>query len=117
MGGSLRTSWQKSKLSLKQYELTKEQNSFTLQQDIYKAYNDAVAALQKFNANKKTVESSQKAYDFASKRYELNLLSTFELFSSQNALLTAKIQMLYAQYDYVFKIKLLEYYKGQGIKL
>ena len=116
-GSSLRTSWQKSKLSLKQYELTKEQNSFTLQQDIYKAYNDALAALQKFNANKKSVESAQKAYDFASKRYELNLLSTFELLSSQNALITAKIQMLYSQYDYVFKIKLLEYYKGQGIKL
>jgi outer membrane protein len=116
-GSSLRTSWQKSKLSLKQSELVKEQNSFTLQQDIYKAYNDAAAALQKFNANKKTVESAQKAYDFASKRYELNLLSTFELLSSQNALLTAKIQMLYSQYDYVFKIKLLEYYKGQGIKL
>lgn len=116
-GSTLRTSWQRSKLSLKQYELLKEQNSFSLQQDIYKAYNDATAALQKFNANKKTVESAQKAYDFATKRYELNLLSTFELLSSQNALLTAKIQLLYSQYDYVFKMKLLEFYKGQGIKL
>jgi outer membrane protein len=52
-GGSLRTAWQRSKLSVRQVELTKEQNSFTLKQDIYKAYNDAVAAIQKFNADKK----------------------------------------------------------------
>lgn len=116
-GGSLRTNWQRSKLNLKQSELLKEQNSFSLKQDIYKAYNDALAALQKFNANKKSVETAQKAYEFASKRYDLNLLSTYDLLISQNALLTAKIQMLYSQYDYVFKIKLLEFYKGQGIKL
>ena len=116
-GSSLRTQWQRSKLQLKQTELTKEQNSFTLKQDIYKAYNDAVASLQSFNANKKTVEFSAKAYDFASKRYELGLLSTYDLITSQNTLQQAKSQLLYSQYDYVFKMKLLEFYKGQGLKL
>jgi hypothetical protein len=33
------------------------------------------------------------------------MLSTFELLSTQNTLLTAKTQALYAQYDYVFKMK------------
>lgn len=116
-GSSLRTQWNRSKLQLKQTELTKEQNSFTLKQDIYKAYNDAVASLQSFNANKKTVEFSAKAYDFASKRYELGLLSTYDLITSQNTLQQAKSQLLYSQYDYVFKMKLLEFYKGQGLKL
>lgn len=116
-GGSLRTAWQRSKLNVKQSELTQEQNSFTLKQDIYKAYNDAVAALQKFNANKKTVEASQKAYDFATKRYELGLLSTYDLITTQTNLQQAKSQLLYSQYDYVFKMKLLEFYKGQGLKL
>ena len=116
-GGSLKTAWQRSKLVVKQRELIKEQNSFTLKQDIYKAYNDAVAAMQKFNANKKTVEASQKAYDFAGKRYELGLLSSYDLVTSQTALVRAKSQLLYSQYDYVFKIKLLEFYRGQGLKL
>ncbi len=116
-GGSLKTSWQRSKLQLQQSELQKEQNSFTLKQDIYNAYNDAIAALQSFNANKKTVEYSAKAYDFASKRYELGLLSTYDLITTQNTLQQAKSQLLYSQYDYVFKMKLLEFYKGQGLKL
>ena len=115
-GSSLRTNWQRSKLNVKQMELQKEQNSFTLKQDIYKAYNDAVAAIQKFNANKKVMKTAEKTFDFAQKRYDLNLLSTFELISSQTNLLQAKTQLLYSQYDYVFKMKLLEFYKGQGLK-
>jgi len=116
-GGSLRAGWFRSKLTLKQVELTKEQNSQTLKQDIYRAYNDATAALEKFSANKKAVEASQKAYDFAKKRFDLGLLSTYDLLNTQNTLLQAKTNLLYAQYDYVFKIKLLEFYKGQGLKL
>jgi outer membrane protein len=116
-GGSLRIAWQRSKLNVKQVELQKEQNSFTLKQDIYKAYNDAIAAVQKFNANKKTVESTQKTYDFAKKRYDLGLLSTYDLITTQTNFLQAKSQLLYSQYDYVFKMKLLEFYKGQGLKL
>ncbi|MCC7402064.1 MAG: TolC family protein [Chitinophagaceae bacterium] len=116
-GGSLRTGWKRAKLSLKQAELIKEQNSRTLKQDIYKAYNDALAAFEKYNANSKAVQTAQKVYDFARKRYDLNLLSTYDLLISQNSLLSAKTQSLYAHYDYVFKMKLLEFYKGQGIKL
>jgi len=116
-GGNLKTAWQRFKLNVQQRELQKEQNRFTLKQDIYNAYNDAVAALQKFHADSKTVETSQKAYDFAIKRYELGLLSTFDLVTTQTNLSKAKIQRLYSQYDYVFKMKLLEFYKGQGLKL
>ncbi len=116
-GGNLRTAWERSKLNVKQVELQKEQNAYTLKQDIYNAYNDAVAALQKFNADTKTVESSQKAYDYASKRYDLGLLSTYDLVTLQTNVATAKSQRLYSQYDYVFKMKLLEFYKGLGLKL
>ena len=116
-GGTLRAGWQRSKLSVKQVELQKELNSTTLKQDIYKAYYDATAAIQKFNANKKAAETSQRAYDFATKRYEVGLLSTYDLVTTQTTLLQAKTNLLYSQYDYLFKIKLLEFYKGQGLKL
>ncbi|MES1216550.1 MAG: TolC family protein [Bacteroidota bacterium] len=116
-GGNLRAGWQRSKLSVRQVELQKEQNSTTLKQDIYKAYYDATSAIEKFNANKKAVEASQKAYDYASKRYEVGLLSSYDLITTQNNLLQAKTNLLYSQYDYLFKIKLLEFYKGVGLKL
>jgi outer membrane protein len=112
-----RTAWERSKLNVQQFQLQKEQGDMQLKQDIYKAYNDATAAIQKFNADKKAVQTAEKAYEFASKRYALNLLSTYDLVNSQNNVLRAKIQALYSQFDYVFKMKLLEFYRGQGLKL
>jgi outer membrane protein len=44
-------------------------------------------------------------------------LNTIDLIISQNNLFRARIEQLSAQYDYVFKMKVLEFYKGQGIKL
>lgn len=116
-GGRLRTNFERSKLQVRQLQLQIEGDNQTLKQDIYKAYTDAVAAIQKFNASKKSVETAEKAYNFAQKRYNLGLVSTYELVNGQNNLLRSKIDMLSAQFDYVFKMKLLEFYKGQGLKL
>lgn len=116
-GRQSRTAWERSKLTLQNLQLTKEQGDMQLKQDIYKAHVDATAAIQKFYANQKATATAQKAYDFAQKRYEQGLLSTYDLLNSQNALLTAKTQLLYAQFDYVFKMKLLEFYRGQGLSL
>jgi outer membrane protein len=115
--GALRTNWERSKLNVQQSQLNIESSNQTLKQDIYKAYNDAVASLQKFTANQKAVTAAEKAFEFSQKRYNLSLVSTYELLNSQNNLLRARTQLLLAQFDYVFKMKLLEFYKGQGLKL
>lgn len=116
-GGMARTNWKKAKLNVVSVELQKELDSKTLKQDIYQAHANAVASLQTFNAQSKSVETAQKAYDFAKKRFDVGLLNTIDLITNQNNLFRAKINMVSAQADYVFKMKLLEFYKGQGLKL
>jgi len=115
--GSYRTAYERSKLDLENLKLQQAQSIQTLQSNIYTAYSNSVAAMEKYNASIKAVASAQKAYDFASKRYEVGLLSTIDLLTNQNNLLTAKLQQLANHYDYVFKMKVLEFYKGQGVKL
>ncbi|MBO9200251.1 MULTISPECIES: TolC family protein [Niastella] len=116
-GGNARFNYQRSKLDLKNAELNKSIINQTLQSDIYKAYYNASAALEKFNATKRTFEVTQKSYDVAKKRYDVGLLNTFDLLISQNNMNRAQSEMTNAQFDYVFKLKVLEFYKGQGIKL
>jgi outer membrane protein len=115
--GTARIGWQRNKLTVRNLELQKEQGERTLKQDVYKAYNDATTALQKFNASSKTVQTAEKAYSFAEKRYQLGLLSTVDFLTNQNNLTRAKLEKLLSQVDYVFRLKLLEFYKGQGLKL
>jgi outer membrane protein len=116
-GGTARFGYQRSKLDLKSAELTKTLADQTLKNDIYKAYYNASAALEKFNAAKRTFEITKKTYDIAQKRYDVGLLNTFDLLISQNNMNRAQYDMAAAQFDYVFKMKVLEFYKGQGIKL
>ncbi|RYY84856.1 MAG: TolC family protein, partial [Chitinophagaceae bacterium] len=103
--------------NLRNLELQQASDSLTVKQDIYKAYADALNALEKFNAAGKAVEANQRAYDFATKRFGIGLLTTFELLSAQTNLFTAQLQRSSAQFEYVFRMKLLEFYKGQGLKL
>lgn len=115
--GVARTQWERSKLNVNSLQLQKDQDLLTLKQNIYTAYNDAVASVQKYNAGQKGVATAEKAYSYAQKRYDLGLLSTIDLLTNQNNVNRAKVQLVQAHVDYVFRLKLLEFYKGQGIKL
>ena len=64
----------------------------------------------------KTVETAERTLNFAQKRYEVGMMPTFELITNQNNLFSAKLQNALNQFDYVFKMKVLEFYKGQGLK-
>jgi outer membrane protein len=98
-------------------EYQKTQDDLQLKQDIYQAHNAAVIALEKFNASKKSVASSEKTFEFANKRFGVGMLSRFDLITTQNNLLRAKLEYTINQFDYVFKMKVLEFYRGQGLKL
>jgi outer membrane protein len=116
-GGILRTNYAKSKLNLRNQELQREQDNLTLKNNIYQAYQLAVSALEKFEAQKVTLAQTQKSFDYAQKRYNVGMSNTIDLLTNQNNYFNAKVTLLYDQYDYVFKMKVLEYYKGMGIRL
>jgi len=115
--GTLRTNYARSKLNLRNAELQRDQDNLTLKNNIYMAYTQAATALQKFEANKISVTASGKSADYAQKRYGVGMLNTIDLLTNQNNYFNAKINLLSSQYDYVFKMKVLEFYKGMGIKL
>ncbi len=116
-GWQTRANYERSKLNIKTLEYQKVLDNQTLKQDIYQAYNAVIVALEKFNSSQKQVDAAQKSYDFASQRYKIGMLTTLELITDQDNLFRAKLQYVSNQFDYVFKMKVLEFYKGQGIKL
>ncbi|MDP4283155.1 MAG: TolC family protein [Bacteroidota bacterium] len=116
-GWQSKANLQRAKLNIQSLEYQKDLDNQTLKQDIYQAYNLAVVAREKFTSSLQAVESAQKSYDFSTKRYNVGMLSTLEQITNQNNLFKAKLQYVLNHFDYVFKMKVLEYYKGQGIKL
>ena len=116
-GSSARLNVERSQLDLQSANLQKTQDNQKLKQDIYQAHQAASIALQKFQATQKSVSVSEQTFEFANKRFNVGMLSTFDLITSQNNLLRARLEFATAQIDFVFKMKVLEYYKGLGLKL
>ncbi len=116
-GGTLRTNYRRAQLNLRNYQLQQQSDNLTLKQNIYQAYALAIAAMQKFESQKITLEATKKSFDFAQKRYNVGLLNTIDLLTNQNNYFKAKLDLLSDQFDFVFKMKVLEFYKGMGIKL
>lgn len=113
----LRTSWDRAKLNAETIQLQMQQDNMNLQADIYNAYTNAVNAQQRYLAAQKGVEAAQRAFSFSQKRYDVGLLQTIELITNQNNLYRSRLDALAAQYEFVFRMKLLEFYRGEGLKL
>ncbi|UYQ93034.1 TolC family protein [Chitinophaga horti] len=116
-GWANRSAVLRAKIDVENRELTQAVNRQQLRQDVYTAHANAAAALQKFHAAESTERASQKAFDFATKRYNVGLMNSVEYITTQTNLNKAQIDKVSALYDYIFKIKLLEFYRDQKITL
>lgn len=112
-----RTQWERAKVNVVQLQLQEEQENLTLRTNIYTAYQDAFSSFQKYQASQRTVAYSQRALDISKKRFDIGLLGTLDYIITQNNLYLAQIDEVSNHYDFVFKMKVLEFYKGQGIQL
>jgi outer membrane protein len=115
-GWQAKANYKKSKINIKNLEYQIDLDNKTLKQNIYQAYNAAVVALAKLTSSEKAVQAAQKTYDYTLTRYTVGMIGTLELVTNQNNLFTTKLQYALNQFDYVFKMKVLEYYKGAGLK-
>ena len=116
-GGQARANVKRALLDKERWELFSSRDTLLLKQDVYTAYEQAVGSHQTYMARVKQVQTAERSFNLASRRYEIGVMQTIEWLTNQNNLTRAKIDMLVSQYDYVFKMKVLEFYKGQGIRL
>lgn len=106
-----------SKINLAQQKLVEDNAELTLKQNVYKAHNNALNSIQKYNAAKRAQEAAKRALDFAKKRYDLGLSSTIDLLVTQNSEFAAAANLVSAKYDLIFKLKVIDYYLGKELKL
>ncbi|GBL35949.1 hypothetical protein EMGBS15_15440 [Filimonas sp.] len=116
-GFSTHTNIQKARVGLISQQITIDSDRQKLKQDIYKAYEEAKASSQKYYAAKRAQDASERALDFAVKRYAVGMINTFEYTSMLNSFYTASSSVLSSKYDLIFKLKVLDYYMGNPLKL
>ena len=114
---AVRNNVQSSKLQLEQAQVQLETQKNNLRQTIQRAYTDALASLKNYNAAEKSLEANQESWDYAQKRFEEGAMNIFDYDNTRSRYLNAMAQMLQSKYDYIFKIKVLEFYLTNNITL
>lgn len=92
-----------------------EKNS--LRQKIQLAFNDANSSLKKYQASKKAIDAMEESFKYMEQKHNVGAATTTEYNDSKNKLTKAKSDLLQAKYDYVFKLKVLDFYQGKPISL
>lgn len=116
-GWQTRTSIKNAKLNYQNAQLNKLQAENTLKQDVYTAYADAKNAYQTYLSNNKSVIAFEKSLEYNKERYEVGALNALQYNTARNSYATATIQQIRSKYDYIFKLKVLDFYKGIPISL
>lgn len=106
-----------SKIARQNSEYVLEGTKKTLYKSIQQSYADAVAALKKYAASVKAVASSQEAFRYSEQKFDVGLVTSVDYNASKNQLLKAESDLAQAKYEFLFKTKVLDFYKGIPISL
>ena len=116
-GLTTKYSVQRARLGAKNQKLVNNQQRQQLKTDVQSALIQARTAKLAYYAAEKSTEAAQMAYENAEKRFTLGTINTLELNTSRNLRDRAGLDLLNAKYQYIFNMKVLDFYMGKGLTL
>jgi len=115
--GRTRLSVERARLGIVNAQLAEVQARQRLKNDIQTAIANAKAAKKQMEAANKSVEAARAAFVNSEKRHALGAINTLTLSIAKNTLDIAENDLLVARYDYLFRLKIIDFYLGKEIKL
>ena len=106
-----------SKLAVENSQYTLEGTRKELYKDIQQAYSDAVAALKKYYASAKAVESTEESFRYTEQKFNVGMITPVDYNAAKTQLLNSQSEMSQSKYEYIFKTKVLDFYKGLPLSL
>jgi len=100
------------KLNLERIENQLEQTKLDLESTINQAYNNAKGAYKFYDASEKTLIARKQAFDIAKQRFEAGVMNSFDYVQARQRYQIAASDIVRAKFDYIFKLKVLEFYFG-----
>jgi len=107
-----RSAVNKSKINYQKVEYNLESERLRLKQTIQNAYTDALASSKSYDAATISVEAQTRAFDYSQERFKAGAINSFDFNQNKNNLVNAQSQLIRSKYDFMFKLKVLEFYFG-----
>jgi outer membrane protein len=116
-GWQISTNISNSRLNIENSRYTLENEKKQLYKNIQQAYADAVAALKKYSASMKAVASIEESFRYTEQKFNVGMVTPVDYNAAKTQLLNAQSDMSQAKYEFIFKTKVLDFYKGLPLNL
>lgn len=107
-----KNNYKKSKVNLERTKNAMEQQKLDLETTINQAYNDTKGAFTFYEAAQKTTQARFDAFSIAQKQFSAGVLNSFNFSQIKQRYEEAVSDEIRAKYDYIFKLKVVEFYFG-----
>lgn len=108
---------ERARINVENVRAEKERYILDLRNIMGQYLTDAKASKRNLEASEKVLAARQIAFENAEKRFKLGAINSFDYTSIQDQLNTARTEQLIAKYDYMMKIKVLDFYQGYPVSL
>jgi outer membrane protein len=106
-----------AQLQVLKSELDLEGAKKLLRSDIETAQTNATGALNRFNSNQKAVSSMREAFRYSQEKFNVGMVNAVEYNTAKTQLSKAESDLLQAKYEFIFRTKILDFYRGMPITL
>jgi outer membrane protein len=108
------TNIRRSKINIQKSIYALEQVKLDLENTINQAYNDAKGSLKAHQAAEKTLKARKLAYEYAKERFDNGGMNTINFLQAEQRYEAAQSELIKTKYNYIFKLKVLEFYFGEA---
>lgn len=112
-----KASVERAKIGLLNSKIETDLVKQNLKTDVQNAIASARASRKSLEAAEASAVAARIALRNADRLSEIGSINNFEYLSARNRNDSAELNLLIARYDYFFKVKIIEYYMGRGIRL
>ena len=112
-----KTQVENAKLQVVNTGLELESTKKLLRSDIETAQTTAIAALNRFLSNQKAVSSMREAFRYSEEKFGVGLVNAVEYNTAKSKLTKSESDLLQAKYEFIFRTKILDFYRGLPLTL
>jgi outer membrane protein len=105
----------KAKIQRESAQLNVDLSEQQLQKNISQAYADAQAAFLKYTATQKAVDAAKESFKYTENKFNLGSSNSVDYNNAKNVLAKAESNLVQSKYDYIFRVKVLDYYQGKPL--
>lgn len=105
----------RAKIGVEQARISREQTRKNLYKSVQQAVTDAQAASARYESGNRSLAALERSFEENRKRFEVGAISTYDYLLVQNNLARARASALQNKYDFLFRLKVLDFYQGKPL--